>query len=335
MLTYCYTYTVCAIDNTCIVLPYCNTITFVFKYIMYCLYCNKLLNKDQHYGLHRECFKKAFGVENLTMFESFKRKDIVSANPNQNKSRHLTSFFVGNYRKYEAKLEGKSYIFKMGSIDYPELPAVEHLCNWIALTLELPAPIPFVLVKGRSENAFVTRNFMQEISGHKDLRHIYHFLQDGEEYYTVENIISILQEQTQSLTDIETFINTILYDALIGNNDRHGRNLAIIETAKGKKLSPIYDNVSALGIEKGDLLLADHNPQGNIWTKDSKEPGMKEYVKELRRLGYQELVDRFIRILQKKNFVKMISNAPGMSKEMKKAVITLVEKRKKELLDAN
>jgi serine/threonine protein kinase HipA of HipAB toxin-antitoxin module len=51
-----------------------------------------------------------------------------------------------------------------------------------------------------------------------------------------------------------------LFDALVGNHDRHGRNIALIETRKGHILSPFYDNPSYIGIEDHNLLLAEHNP---------------------------------------------------------------------------
>jgi len=67
--------------------------------------------------------------------------------------------------------------------------------------------------------------------------------------------------------DVSIFIKTLLFDALIGNNDRHGRNLGFIVTSKGSTLSPIYDNVSYLSLESGGMLQAQHNPTGRINTK--------------------------------------------------------------------
>lgn len=94
--------------------------------------------------------------------------------------------------------------------------------------------------------------------------------------------------------DVNVLINTILFDALIGNHDRHGRNLALIVTSVSSVLSPIYDNVSYLSLEKGNMLKADFNPTGKISTQSTYEPSMKDYVVELKRLGYKENLNEFL-----------------------------------------
>ena len=46
----------------------------------------------------------------------------------------------------------------------------------------------------------------------------------------------------------------------------------------------IYDNVSYLSLEKGNMLKADFNPTGKISTSETQEPSMGDYVKELKKV---------------------------------------------------
>lgn len=54
---------------------------------------------------------------------------------------------------------------------------------------------------------------------------------------------------------------------LIGNNDRHGRNLGIIETSSTKKITPMYDNPLCLGKDSLKRLeLYYYFPEAAIYT---------------------------------------------------------------------
>lgn len=63
------------------------------------------------------------------------------------------------------------------------------------------------------------------------------------EGYTFDNITKVLSE-----FDLDKdFISIPLFDALIGNQDRHCDNWGVISTKTGYKLAPIYDNGASLG----------------------------------------------------------------------------------------
>jgi hypothetical protein len=135
---------------------------------------------------------------------------------------------------------------------------------------------------------------------------------------------------TNRPVDVRTFINTVLFDALIGNHDRHGRNLAFIRTSASTKLSPIYDNVSYLSLESGPLLKADFNPTGKISTHATKEPSMTDYVIELKRLGFNEAIHEFYKIINLSRINDLVDSS-FCSDLMKEAIKRLIEKRYKEL----
>lgn len=298
---------------------------------MQCLKCLKEIESPtlEHYGLHPECFEDWFNVAETENFTGLKRRqgsslDKPKCNLNQN-----SSFFHGKFKKYSASLSGNSYILKMRQDDAPELPEVEYLCNQIGKDLSIPVA-EFYYIDFYGDKTFVTKNFIKQDSP-IDLQHIYHFRSD--EDHSCEGLIDAISKKTGRPLDTRIFINTLLFDALIGNHDRHGRNLAFIVTSSSTKLSPIYDNVSYLSLETGSMLQADFNPTGRINTKDSFEPNMIDYVHEFKRLGYHVEIDNFYKRLSISRINRLINDS-FCSDLMKQAIKRLIEKRFEELKNA-
>lgn len=304
----------------------------------YCLRCNKELEaSDAHYGQHLTCFEKIFRVTGKIEFSSLIRKSSISSAHNIDEayqtSPHLTSYFGGNYRKYEGTLGDAKYILKLSKPEYPELAPVEYVCNKIAYHCGLVIPVPFTLIDyGANEFAFVSKNFMDRQPVHATMNHLYHYkpLQD-EECYTVEDIANTIYRETGSAVDTDMFFRMLLFDALIGNHDRHGRNLALIVTAKDKRLTPIYDNPSSLGLEFGSVLRATFSPRGKIWTKKSHEPEMTEYLEEMDRVGNINLAKQFHNETSIDKIVECIDDSPVLSLEMRNALKKLISKRYRDL----
>lgn len=288
-----------------------------------CLKCQNNLDSEIIYGLHKNCFIESFGQ--AKEFKDLDPKNSSSTFGKNSEIKKQNTFFHGNYLKYSARLEQTDYILKVQEPRFPELPLVEYLCNQIALLLKVDIP-PYSLIDFNGRITFVTRNFMQDYTG--TLHHIYKFLPAEEEIYCCEKIIEVILAQTGKLADVAKFIEICLFDTLVGNNDRHGRNLGIVETASKKKLAPMYDNPSCIGIEDDFFLVADINPSGAIWTKASKEPKPSDYIKEFQRLGYEILVNKFCSkvMSESSNIVKTINNAV-LSDKRKIALTKLLQKR--------
>lgn len=298
-----------------------------------CLKCRHplLAGQEVTYGQHEKCFLNWFKLSESAEFSSLVRQSAESKDPLAGKKLRSfnSSFFHGKFRKYSADLAGESYILKVRDPQAPELPEVEFLCNQIGASLGLPIADYFI-IELFEEKTFVTKNFIRKGMGVSNLTHIYHYLKD--EKYTCEAIIEILQRETKRPYDVETFIHTCLFDTLIGNHDRHGRNLALVVTQQRTALSPIYDNTSYLGLETGSFLNADFNPTGKIHTLKSNEPTVKEYINEFDRLGYGDQVKSFRHRI---NFQKIISliHESFCSESMKQAIQRLFEKRAKEFIN--
>lgn len=298
---------------------------------MICLKCLLPLNEfPAHYGLHQSCFMSWFNTTSYAEFKNLARKSATSSSHSSElHNSKNNSFFHGKFKKYSATLSDISYILKMRETEVPELPEVEYLCNQIGKLLEIPVA-EFFIIRFENELVFVTKNFIHPIMP-TDLQHIYHFILNNE--YSCEELIRVVAEQTKRPYDVKILINVILFDALIGNHDRHGRNLAFLIRSNQITLSPIYDNVSYLSLEKGDMLKADFNPTGKISASLTSEPTMKDYVIELKRLGYHEEVNLFYMKIDFEKINHLIENS-FCSLLMKNAMKQLIKKRLEEIKNA-
>ena len=285
--------------------------------------------QDAHYGIHEECFTAWFHVAGKRQFTSLMRRHSGSDVSDKHYSGQNSSFFHGKFKKYSAELGGASYIIKMREPEAPELPEVEYLCNQIGALIGIPVAEHFYL-DFHGERVFVTKNFISR-NIPANLLHIYHFRTDNQHDCTT--LMEIIRQKTVKPIDEAIFVDVLIFDALIGNHDRHGRNLAFVNTAESTRLAPIYDNVSYLGLEHGPMLQADFNPLGKIATSKSPNPSMGDYVEELLDLGFEW---RLKSLLEKIAIEKVnhLIHTSFCSDLMKKAFSTLVMKRHKELMDA-
>lgn len=185
------------------------------------------------------------------------------------------------------------------------------------------------MVKFGGERAFVSKNFIRKNGGAVNLVHIYHHL-DPNGRYNCEALLKSILHETRRHADAAVFVSTCLFDSIIGNHDRHGRNLGLLVTTKGTVLAPIYDNTSALGLEYGEFLRADWNPKCRIATSTTPEPTAKDYVIEFRRLGYEAEAAKFARRLNVDRITAIIGGS-FCSEPMKDAMKRLVNKRIDEL----
>lgn len=299
---------------------------------MLCYRCLKQISEEmpKQHGLHEACFKEWFALSRAEDFSNVIVKSSASREKKKTDEQFTknSSFFHGKFKKYSANLGGISYILKVKDQNYPELPATEYLCNQIAQNLGLDIPDFYFMKFEDHLETFVTRNFMQDYI-QSNLVHIYHYLQKDEEF-NCENLLRIIGNTTGRLADIERFLELCLFDALTGNNDRHGRNLAFIQTKKGLHLSPFYDNPSYLGTEEEGLLGAQIEPAGAIATSETKEPKMEHYVAEFIKLGHEDAAIKFREKVDLKDVFDLVDQS-FVSDKRKRGIKALIERRYKEL----
>lgn len=296
----------------------------------FCCKCfEKLALEDSWYGLHKNCFKDWFGLPNTSHFLDLVARSQSQAPQEENHTANI-SFFNGAYRKYSARLGESSFILKVQQKEYLELPAAEYLCNQIYECLDIEIPNYYLIRFPEDQFCFVTKNFMSGLVA-SDLVHIYHFVKHGKNH-DCESLVTIIGEQTGRRIEQERFVFLTLADSLIGNHDRHGRNLGFIQSTKGMQLAPFYDNPSALALEEHSMLGADLQPRGSIFTKETDKPTMKDYVREWNRLGFGEVVDRFRKQHSQEKLQSLVENS-YISEKRQKALLRLIVKRSEELCE--
>lgn len=297
-----------------------------------CFKCSRPIHSNDpvHSGLHLECFNSWFQTYSEDDFGDIVARSSESFSSND-WARIASSFFHGKFRKYSARLGEKNYLLKVQQTEFPELPRMEYLCNQIATSLKLPIPNHFLIRFQNELDTFVSENFMQYYPG-CDLVHIYRYLETPDQY-TCEGLLNVLEKNVKRYEDIQRFVKICLFDSLIGNHDRHGRNLGLIQSNQELRLSPFYDNPSYLALESPLLLGALHEPRGVIGTLDTSEPTMKDYIKEWLRLDLDEPVREFKSALDLEKINLMISNS-YISDKRKLAFTNLIKRRMEELKNA-
>lgn len=291
---------------------------------MQCFKCHEIIKDTPIQGLHEQCFLDWFALSSLMSFENLFARNIHTVQENDTH----TSFFQGKFKKYSAKLDEKSYILKICDTDYPELPHVEYICNAIAKALNLNIPDFYLIRLLNKVDTFVARNFMDHHTC-ANLIHLYHFIPPNAPF-DCNTILQIIEKNLGRMHDIHNFIDLCLFDALIGNHDRHGRNLGFIQNPKGLSFSPFYDNPSYLGIEDDILLGALHSPRGKIATVRTTNPSMHDYVTEFKELGFQDVILKFYKKALKIDLCAIV-NQGFCSQKRKTALNTLIQSRMKEL----
>ena len=291
-----------------------------------CFKCfSSIENKTAIHGLHEDCFRAWF---NLSINDATEFQDIILRLDQQDTVNPINSihasFFQGKFKKYSAALNNHPYILKVQDKDYPELPRVEYLSNQIAQKLGIVVPKFYLICFLNEVDAFVVHNFMENYQP-GNLIHLYHFIKEDQSF-SCRTIIQIIEEKIGRINAVKQFVFLCLFDALIGNHDRHGRNIAFIETTKGLELAPFYDNPSYIGIEDQSLLLAQHNPRGKIETSLVIDPTLKDYVHEFIQMGYQTWIQEFIKNVYKANVDELTKNS-FLSEKRKEAFLNLVMKR--------
>lgn len=268
-----------------------------------------------------------FGLQALDNFRDLVAKATGSSGEGAF-SKINSSFYHGKFKKYSAELGERSYILKVKMNDYPELPATEYLCNQIARAMQIVIPEFFLIEFGESP-AFATKNFVEKKTSRANLVHIYRYFSKKDEF-DCETLCRVISRETGRLQEEERFLELCLFDALIGNHDRHGRNIAILEFPGKKILAPFYDNPSYIGLEEESLLGADLSPRGKIATQSTDQPTMKDYVAEIKRLKREGVIEKFSKKLDFSKLSALV-NESILGEKRKQAMIRLMEKRCREL----
>lgn len=156
-----------------------------------------------------------------------------------------------------------AYIAKVGHKWYPMESITEYLLNRIGEVLGLEMAFSRLMVAGE-QIRFLSRYFL---TGNEQLVHgaqiFSGYLEDEElveqiereqmsrDLFTFQFVEASLQNQFPGHASqlLESFVKLLVFDAIIGNNDRHFYNWGVIADITGKNIprfSPIYDTARGL-----------------------------------------------------------------------------------------
>lgn len=167
-------------------------------------------------------------------------------------------------------------------------------------------------------------------------------------YYTISNIKNKLDELDTKL--FKDFIKIMIFDALIGEQDRHEENWGITKNKGKYSISPLYDNGCNLlrefknkeyaekyynGIKDFDMLIK--KSSCILYKENGKRYKHFELINELNELYYNE-VQKELKKLRKLNdstIETIVGKIPDdlLTNKHKEYIIKYLKKRRNILLD--
>nr|WP_321450987.1 HipA domain-containing protein [uncultured Carboxylicivirga sp.] len=250
-----------------------------------CLYCYK--DVDEGGEFHEACSRFFFGTEKPPvipygldkMVELAKnvvesRVTVPGVQPKLSMSVIEESRDRTDNRLTVVDALGGNYIFKPASLDYPEMPANEHLTMRIAESFGINV-VPSSLIRLQSgELSYITKRIDRTEKGEKiHMLDMFQITEAFDKYKgSMEKIGKALNEYSANpLLDKLYLFELTLFSYLTGNNDMHLKNFSMILSNSKWILSPAYDllNVSIILLEDTEELALTLGGKKKKLTRDS------------------------------------------------------------------
>ena len=230
----------------------------------------------------------------------------------------------------------RKYIAKSASKWYPNESITEHLLNELGRCLGLPMANSCIrrinkqvwflseyflkedyqLSHGADFYTFHLNNDRAFVDGIQDDNKI-----DDQDFFNVQLVEEIFSKyfQNDSKQLFESFIRMLVFDGLVGNNDRHAYNWGIISSVKSNKqaiFSPIYDTARGLYWNLSEKVV---NHILSLTDKNGINSKIQNYVLSSRpkigwdgegSLSHIELLKRIFETetgISKENFINLVS----------------------------
>ena len=155
-------------------------------------------------------------------------------NPNAKGSRVKKLIIDNNEEKAFFKYEGEGYFVSEAcseKMSYEIAKILGYECARIELAKDSEGTI------GILNYLFVKKDVIEHIDA---ISYLNIHNEERPVYYTISNIKKTLDELDKSL--FQDFIKIMIFDALVGEQDRHEENWGITINRKKYKISPLYDN---------------------------------------------------------------------------------------------
>ena len=227
----------------------------------------------------------------------------------------------------------------------------EKMCYEIAKVLDYPCAHIELGLDENGNIGILNYLFIDKMkSEHTDaISYINKNSKERKEFYTIENIKKCLDEISSNL--FEVFLRIMVFDALVGETDRHEENWGITKIGNDYQISPLYDNGCNLLRDFKNLDLAmkyydgkknfkDYikRPKSLIYKDDhSKKYNLIELIEELYK-KYPLIIGTEIKNLSKltdDKILEIVNKIPDelLTNKHKEYIITFLKERKRMLTD--
>ncbi|MFC1628686.1 HipA domain-containing protein [Gemmatimonadota bacterium] len=143
---------------------------------------------------------------------------------------------------------GGRYILKPQHADYPELPENEDLSMRLAAAVGIETPLHGLLYSVDSSLTYFIRRFDRRSQKDKLATQDFATLSDRDREtkyrFSVERLFDLLNYCTFPAIETAELFKRLLFNYLIGNEDMHLKNWALITVDGKTTLSPAYDYLS-------------------------------------------------------------------------------------------
>ncbi len=149
-----------------------------------------------------------------------------------------------------------THIIKPPADGFEDSVINECFCQCLASRVGLPASRAEIIMLG-GEGYYVSERYDREVVSGKPIRlHQEDFCQllsvDPEMKYeadggpSIADCISVMRRMRMTATSQLAFIDSIVFNYIIGNADAHAKNLSVVYHGKSAVLAPLYDLVSTV-----------------------------------------------------------------------------------------
>lgn len=300
-----------------------------------CLYCYQNLTTETDY--HEKCSLIFFGTKQAPKLEytfdqmSELAKNVIEHSVSvpgvQPKLSMTFNRETKDQRLTVVGALGGNYIFKPPSLEFPEMPANEHLTMRLAEYLKIKT-VPSSLIRLKSgELSYITKRIDRAKDGRKiHMIDMFQITEAFDKYKSsmekVGNALGLFSSNT--LLDKLFLFELTIFSFLTGNNDMHLKNFSIIENTSGWVLSPAYDLLNVVIVNPED------NEELALTLCGKKKKFRKEHFINFGEglgLNTKQINTVFNRFYDKKNdLIKMIHNS-FLSETMKINYIEVLKKR--------
>lgn len=241
---------------------------------------------------------------------------------------------------FEIVDQGGRYIIKPQHETYPQLPENEDLTMRLAETVGIEVPLHGLIYCQDGSLSYIIKRFDRKGKSGKlaveDFAQLSGMDRETKYNFSMEKLIPILDFCTFPAIERVRLFRRCIFNYLVGNEDMHLKNFALITRDGRIMLAPAYDFLSttvafiSIGKSIGDmeeialpLTGRKRNLSRKLWVDyfGRKRLGLNSAVIAQELQQFTDSFDRWVTIIQR-SFI---------SDEMKKIYISLIEERRKVL----